>query len=254
MDEKSYAEKVIKEGLISKNPKDTLYILAKYFYSFNYKPHKVYQELNDFMASNYKNYNPVKWDITLDYEVKRAKKKSLVMITGIPITKSELEVIQKVKSKQLQRLAFTLLCISKFNNMVNEKNHNWVNRETKEIFSLTHMQKSKNDQSLMMNDLKTLGLIRYSQIVDNTNVTVNFVDNESEVILLIDDCRELGYEYLKYLGEKFINCQDCGRLVKVNNKDNQTARCKECQHEHLQQLWRESKQRNKVKNSKEQTE
>ena len=197
------------------------------------------------MASNYKNYNPVKWDITLDYEVKRAKKKSLVMITGIPVTKGELETIQKVKSKQLQRIAFTLLCVAKFNNMVNEKNHNWVNRESKEIFSLTHMQKSRKEQSLMMNDLRTLGLIKYSKIVDNVNVTVNFVDNESEVVLLIDDCRELGYEYLKYLGEKFINCQDCGRLVKVHICDVKTCRCKECQYEQDKERKRKWKQEHK---------
>ena len=200
------------------------------------------------MASNYKNYNSVKWDITLDYVVKKAKKKQLVLITGIPITKNELESIQKVKSKQLQRLAFTILCISKFNNMINDKNNNWVNRESKEIFLLAHMHKSKNEQSLMINDLRTLGLIRYSKIVDNVNMTVNFINNESEVILLIDDCRELGYEYLKYLGERFINCKDCGKLIKISVKDNETCRCNECRNIHLKEIKKEQNKRYYNKN------
>ena len=36
---------------------------------------------------------------------------------------------------------------------------------------------------------------------------------------------------MKYCGYgKFINCNDCGRLMKLYSKDNQTVRCAECQH------------------------
>lgn len=35
-----------------------------------------------------------------------------------------------------------------------------------------------------------------------------------------------------YCGERFIRCKECDRLVRVNSKDNQTTRCKECQHKH----------------------
>ena len=53
------------------------------------------------------------------------------------------------------------------------------------------------------------------------------------MILQIDDFRELGYEYMKYCGYgKFINCNDCGRLMKLYSKDNQTVRCAECQHKY----------------------
>ena len=49
------------------------------------------------------------------------------------------------------------------------------------------------------------------------------------MILQIDDFRELGYEYMRYCGDgKFINCDDCGRLIKLYSKDNQTVRCAEC--------------------------
>ena len=36
---------------------------------------------------------------------------------------------------------------------------------------------------------------------------------------------------MRYCGYgKFINCNDCGKLMKLYSKDNQTVRCAECQH------------------------
>ena len=45
---------------------------------------------------------------------------------------------------------------------------------------------------------------------------------------------------------KTINCIDCGKEISVDSKDNQTVRCDECQHKHLQKLWKESKRRQRM--------
>ena len=36
-----------------------------------------------------------------------------------------------------------------------------------------------------------------------------FIDNEGEIELKIDDFRDLGFQYLAYLGEGFIKCECC---------------------------------------------
>lgn len=43
-----------------------------------------------------------------------------------------------------------------------------------------------------------------------------------------------------YCGERFIRCKDCDRLFVVNSKDNQTIRCKECQHKKQLEYQRNS--------------
>ena len=84
----------------------------------------------------------------------------------------------------------------------------------------------------------------------NTNIYNNYGENQSEVILQINDFRELGYEYMKYCGYgKFINCNDCGRLMKLYSKDNQTVRCAECQHKHWNE-YNAMKQREYYKKKK----
>jgi hypothetical protein len=207
-----------------------LSILAKYWYSQDYKKHDICNLMNDFMVKNYKGYNPVSWDLVIEKIVTKAKKYPLIQVNFICITKHELETIQELQSKRMQRVAFTLLCLAKFYDAVNEKNNDWANSKINDIFRMARVQISKNNKTLMLNDLRALGLIEYSVKVDNDNVNVQFVDNESEVILQIDDFRELGYEYMRYCGDgKFINCDDCGRLIKLYSKDNQTVRCAECQ-------------------------
>ena len=102
----------------------------------------------------------------------------------------------------------------------------------------------------------------------------------NENVLSISDFRELGYEYMNYLGENFTRCQECGRLIKNNKyqnrkycfdcvgyipkmtkvitcidcgkefvvraKNTKSVRCKECQDKHR----KESKRRWKRKRSK----
>lgn len=70
--------------------------------------------LENFMLVSYPNFNPVKWQDTIERQVKKAKKYSLIEIDFIPITKNELDTIKSIKNKPQERLAFTLLCLAKF--------------------------------------------------------------------------------------------------------------------------------------------
>ena len=45
--------------------------------------------------------------------------------------------------------------------------------------------------------------------------------------MFIGDFRELGYAYLKYCGGNYINCCECGRLIKQNKYGNKKY-CAEC--------------------------
>jgi len=48
-------------------------------------------------------------------------------------------------------------------------------------------------------------------------------------VLKISDFRELGYEYLSYIGSgKFTRCEVCGRLVRNKSKTCPPKYCNEC--------------------------
>lgn len=178
------------------------------------------------MLDNYINYNPVKWSATIDRQVNKSDKYPLIKIDNIPITKNEIDTIQSIKNIRLERLAFVILCFAKFSNLRSENNNDWVNREIKEIFKLARLPVVISKQCLMLNDLKKLGLIEYSKKVDNVNINVQYIDNDSEILLRLTDFRELGYEYMLFKGEKYIRCGECGILIK--QKNNRVKYCKGC--------------------------
>ena len=122
---------------------------------------------------------------------------------------------------------FTMLCLAKLGNERNERNNGWVNTEVKDIFTLARISATIYDKDLKINKLYQLGLIEFPKRNDLLNIRVTFSDNQGDEELYISDFRELGYEYLKYKGENFFRCQECGILVR-QNKNGTKKYCKDC--------------------------
>lgn len=242
LNEKACAEHAIANLTLGSKPIETLGRVARYYYSEGYKKREIGSLLEDFMLKCDPTINIVKWQATIDRQVNSADKYELIDIPGVAVTKSEMEQIKKIEGKLLQRLMFTMLCLAKYGNAINPNNNSWVNRKDKEIFSLANITITTKRQSLMINDLWTLGYIGYSRVVDNININVKIVDDESPVELFVTDFRNLGNQYMRYCGEKYIECQCCGVVIR---KDSNVQRyCRDCAAEINRQKtlenWRKS--------------
>lgn len=217
LNEKAYAEQAINSLTLGNSPIETLSRVARYYYSEGYKKKEISGLLEDFMLKCDPSTNIVKWQNIIDRLARASDKYELIDVPGVFITKSEMRSIKSIDGKLLQRLMFTMLCLSKYGNLVSELNNNWVNRDDKDIFGLANIKVTSQRQSLMINDLWKMNLIGFSRVVDNININVKIVDDESPVELFIGDFRNLGNQYMKYCGEKYIECQCCGKVVKKNN-------------------------------------
>ena len=230
LNEKKHAEYIIGKGEVGNKPTSTLFLLAKYYrQKENLNKEQTFNKLNEFMEKNYKNYNSATWEDIIEDISKKANKYPLREIDYIEITKSEIDTIRNVCNIKYEKLLFTMLCYAKLYNKISDKNNGWVNTDIKELFRVARVSvRYRNDKFLYLNDLETAGLISFSNKNDNLNIRVAFVDNDSETVLKIDDFRELGYEYLNYIGDgKFIRCDCCKRLVrKTNNKCLYCHQCK----------------------------
>lgn len=190
------------------------------------------------MKNNYPNYNKVDWIDIIEKYAGKAGKYSLTECNGIWITQNEITTIESINNKVLERLAFTLLCLAKFHNFKNKDNNNWVTEEGSEIFRLANISTSAFDKELRFNKLKELNLISYAKKINNLNIQVLYVDDDSENIFLVKDFRSLGNEWRLYKGEKYIRCESCGMLVRKTN--NKKKYCKDCAKIHSAQrkyLW-----------------
>ena len=229
LNEKKQAEYIIEKGEVGNKPTSTLFILAKYYrQKENLNKEQTFNKLNEFMEKNYKNYNSTTWEDIIEDISKKANKYPLREIDYIEITKSEIDTIRNICNIKYEKLLFTMLCYAKLYNKISDKNNGWVNTDIKELFRVARVSvRYRNDKFLYLNDLETAGLISFSNKNDNLNLRVTFVDNNSDTVLKIDDFRELGYEYLNYIGDgKFIRCECCKKLIR--KKSNKQKYCTDC--------------------------
>lgn len=214
LNEREYAMAALQRCDLGAKPLETLGRIAKYYRSEGYKKTEIHRMLESFVLKCDPTINIVKWQDAIAKQVKCTDKYSLVEIDGIPITQKELDICNSLSGKQVKRLMFTLICIAKFNNAANDKNNGWVNRQDNEIFRMANVTTPIKRQSLMLNDLRELGLIRFSRKVDNININVTCIDDSGDPALVITDYRNLGYQYMKYCGEPYFECASCGIVVK----------------------------------------
>lgn len=227
LNEREYVERMLDGCVLGVKPTETLSRIARYYFSVDgFNKSDVHAELEKFMLRCDPTINLVKWQETIDRIVKSATKFPLIHIDSIPVTKNEMAVCDSLDGIQSRRLMFTLICLAKYSDLVNEKNGGWVNRQDKEIFKLANVVTSIKRQSLMLNDFRSAGLIRFSRKVDNVNINVQCIDNDGVPVLKINDFRNLGYQYMRFHGGSYIECEECGLVIK--KRSNAQKYCHDC--------------------------
>lgn len=231
LNEKAYAENCLKNKEIDQNnPFLSLSIIAKYYYhSLGYRKKKIEQCLTEIAENSIisKKYTRSMWENYIEQIAKNAGKSNLCEVDGVWITSKELETIKQINDAVLERLAFTLLCIAKFNNIRNPNNTGWVNNSAKEIFNLARISCTVKERYMNLGSLGSLGLLEYPKRIENLSVRVTYIDPDGEKVLFVSDFRELGYEYMNYCGGNFTRCCECGKLFR-SRKNGSIRYCRNC--------------------------
>lgn len=227
LNEKDWAKRAIDTRSLGSKPYDTIVRVAKYYRAGGYRNGELRRRVEDFMIRSDPGLSLVKWDKAITSALGVAEKYPMVCISGISVTETEMRKVEALPSILQQRLMFTLLCLAKYGNAVNPKNNGWVNLPQRDIFSLANIQLTTRRQSLMINDLWQTGMIGYSCLVDNINLQVMIID-DGETALFVDDFRNLGNQYMRYMGGEYIECEGCGLVIRQPNRSAHQKYCREC--------------------------
>lgn len=227
--EHEWAENMIRSKSLGKKPSETLSRVARYYIDNGYNKKDTRNFLDTFLIQCEPTSSLPKWSDTLDYALSRALRYEAIDIEGIDITKPEMDKIDSLEGKQVKRLAFTLLCLAKYWKIVLPFGDYWVNNKDNEIMAMANINTSIKRQGAMYWNLRENGMIQFSRKVDNTNVRVCFIE-DGEIVMRITDFRNLGYQYLKYHGEPYFECENCGLTTKINepNRGRRQKYCRDC--------------------------
>lgn len=238
LNEYEWVEHHLETHSLGTSPVRTINKLAKYYYSQNYSKNDIKKMIEVFILQCDPSASPVKWGDKIDKAIKAVDKSPLIHIDGIDIYQEELDAINSCFPKSLaryrireKRLAFTLLCISKYWDKVSDKNNHWVNISDKEIIKMANIKYTVEKQNLLLNNLKEMGLIEFSKKIDSLNIQVLFSKNSGNEVMKITDFRNLGYQWSKHFGDNFYKCENCGITVKSPNNQSggrPPKYCKKC--------------------------
>lgn len=229
LNEYEWAERMVNNHELGKKPLETLSRVAKYYYANQYSKKEVRRLLDTFLTQCDPSASLVRWSDTLDRVAKSADKYPIIRLDGVRVSQNELRKIESLDGKQVKRLAFTLLCVAKYWDAVSDSNNHWVNSSDKEILQMANINTSVKRQSMMFGELRDAGFIRFSKKIDNLNVQVMFME-DGETAIYVQDFRNIGYQYLKYCGEPYFDCVNCGLTVRIHepSKGRRQKYCPSC--------------------------
>jgi len=222
LDERTWAQDIIRTGDLGDTPMRALACVARHYLEQGLDTDAVRERVN----ALYNKDSQCGFVDVASRVLGEAGKRGLLYITSIPVTQRELQTIRGIDGIRRQRVAFALLALAKYENLAHGENHDWVNFRHKDVFSMANVKVSVTEQYLLLNDLKAMGLLKYNKRVDNLNVRVLYAEHSGEPALEIHDMRNLGFQYMRYLGGGYIECKACGAVTP--RKSPRQLFCAEC--------------------------
>lgn len=198
------------QPVLGKKPFETLSRMAKYYKHEGMTKGAARDALDVFLLKCDPEANIVSWSDSLDRAVKNGYKYTALELNSVGVSATEMAKVDALKTKQIRRLAFTLLCLCKYWNALKSCNNDWVRTSDTDIMRMANIHTSVKRQCALFRELSNLGYIKFSRQVDNLNVQVLFMDDGAPV-LNIYNFDNLGYQYLKYHGDPYYyECCNCG--------------------------------------------
>lgn len=231
LNELEWAEKMERDPELGKHPLAVLSKMASYYTYLGYGKREVRKRLETFAMRSSSVFTAKAEMDMIEKAIRFSAKNPLFILDGVEVTVPEMTKIDSLAGRQTRRLAFTLLCLSKYLNIKRGKNDGWVSTPDNEIMEIANIKTSIRRQSCLYSKLKDAEMIRFSRKVDDLSVQVLFAE-AGESAMWVSDFRNLGYQYLMYHGEPYFVCGSCGITVKAERTGKRVTRprkyCDEC--------------------------
>ena len=254
MNEKRYAEDLLNGGHILGTPGQTMIILARYYLSLGMSEDDIIVCQQQYAHDN---FPPTEYNLqfidpeALKTTIQYAKGRSLLEYDGVSITQAEIDRIKSIDAEKagkdapaIQRLAFTLLVMAKWN-MLKYKSNNGVVVVIPKIQKANSKQRGYRDTEIFsianVGNATKIKRAQYERVLEDAGLldcslpdrfgavfyNVLFIDGAGDEVLSVTDMRDLGLLWRKMNGANITRCEKCGRLI-VQNKAGTKKYCDDC--------------------------
>ena len=238
LDERAYVEELFEHKTMGKSEKISIRLLLKYYRGLGLVKEDAVKELVAFMSENMPQFKEFQWKTTINRlaDLVYGNEQELFVVDKVLITKKELETILSVNDFKQQRVLFCLLVYKKVQNQMNVQENQWFNGSLSEIFKMARVSGTHGTieaQCRMVYELKEAGYIALAKRIKSLNLFLNYIDlnidENTEIAMEIEDFNDVVYYLYKHLGERVVQCQHCGRMIKLKKKERASRKyCNAC--------------------------
>ena len=207
------------------------YITRYLLHAKNKTDEENYECSVEWMKKHHDNFDESCYSNLISDAIKKAHKYPFYYIENIKITQNELNIISSLDNLRAEKVLFVLLCMAKQQSVSNGFTNGLVKYSVTELCKMARISVPSDDREYILHDIVQRGFLGYPKKNNTQCLIVNFIDNENDAILTLDevDCRELAYVYLNWKnnGKGYTRCCRCNKLIK-QSKTRPKKYCEEC--------------------------
>lgn len=207
------------------------YITRYFLYTEQKNDEDNYTDTVKWLKLHHDNFDESNYSNLISDAVKKAHKYPFYNIENIKITQSELDTISSLNDLRAEKIIFVLLCMAKQQSISNGFTNGLVKYSLSELCKMARISVPAEDREYILYTIVQSGLLGYPKKNNTQCLIVNFVDDNSDVVLEINEVcsNELAYEYLKWKSNNagYDRCELCGRVIK-QYKSHPRRFCREC--------------------------
>jgi len=228
--EEKRAKILLEQGTQSFVTYEDLSILAKYFKYIGKNKTQIEKSLIEFCEKNICNFNEILFRDKIENAINSCDKFGIRLHIDVPITNNELEIIKNCGDYKRQKILFVMLVVAKYfkyndTRLTPKKNNDhdddfYVNIKWLDILKMAKVNVSKLERRDIIYDLEQSELVTIiKRRKGGVSFQVNFIDENSEPIIIIDDMDNVISFY-------YFNCEKCGKPIKDRAKRHDL--CEDC--------------------------
>lgn len=207
------------------------YITRYFLHSLNQNDEDNYKNTVEWMKKNHNNFDEVYYSNLISDAIKRAHNKPFYYTESIKITRSELDIISSLDNLRAEKILFVLLCMAKQQVVSNGFTGGLVKYSITDLCKTARISVPADDREYILYNIVKKGFLGYPKKNNTQCLIVNFINNDDEIVLTLDqsDCYELAYLYLSWKndGKGYTKCQRCHKTIK-QSRTKPKKYCEEC--------------------------
>lgn len=228
-DEYLYGEDLEKKGYINDNRSVAdCTILARYLFECGKKEDYIKNYLKEILQkSGIEDYYSLV-DNIIKKSVRNAKARKCKKFTKLTFYKNEIDKIKSFKTVDIQKIAFSILALSKFF----EKNVEVKDIDIMRTVGVNYSGKRLNDIILILTNSGFVEMVfthknnKHSKTKEYGYAYKVTKFEDSEIEFVIDDFRNIIGSFMEYIDNPVFRCEKCGGIFEKNT--NNQKFCKEC--------------------------